>query len=156
MCKLFPWESPVPMDSAESWPHCGSGCGGSRASPLKASVPGEVVIVFWSKEAYSQTQKGKLLPLARKKQGDLRVQVASFIWTQWDVSITNFRILFFPSNALLPEKLSKTVNLNDVVILQPTQLFILFYFLVWSSISAYNWEHLLELQWKLSGSQNIT
>ena len=91
--------------------------------PFKAPVPGEVITVFLDKEVCSsQTQKGKLLAQAREEWSDWRIQVVSFIWTQTDVSITNFRIPFFPTDALSHKKLSETVNSNDVVIQQATQL----------------------------------
>lgn len=58
----------------------------------------------------------------REEQGDVRIQAVSFIWIQRGVAIINVRIPLFPNNGLSPEKLSETVNLNDDVIHQPTQL----------------------------------
>lgn len=97
--------------------------GGSWALPFKAPVPAEVTTVFSDKEVCSsQTQKGKLLAQAREAWSDWRIQVVRFIWTQTDVSITNFRIPLFPTNALSHEKLSETVNSNVIVIQQAAQL----------------------------------
>lgn len=50
---------PVPLENASIWPGYGSGCGGSWASPLKESIPGEVMIRFLSKENFFSDTEGQ-------------------------------------------------------------------------------------------------